>query len=133
MEKFKFGKREMKHVIEGYYKKYEDFDGVFSSSCSLQAVGYGMSEHEDAVIEMKIKGKFNVLGMEVEMSRDVSDEDVFNIFRVVLGDAGYDVNSVTFDKGTTEMCEGYYMNERIVSKPYFRGVIVGVTQKTLVR
>lgn len=133
MKEFKFGKKEMKQVIEGYYKKYEDFDGVFSSNCSLQLVGYGMTEREDAVVSMKIKGKLSVLGMEVEMSRDVSEEDVFNVFRVVLDEAGYTVNSVTFDKGTTEECEGYYANERMVTKPYFKGVTVGVSQKTLVR
>ena len=69
MKDLKFGKSAMKQVIEGYYKKYEDFEGVFSCNCSLESVGYGMCEHQDAVVTMKIKGKMNVAGMDVEMVR----------------------------------------------------------------
>lgn len=133
MSELKFGKKEMKQVIEGYYKKYEDFDGTFTSACSLQLVGYGMMEREDAVVSMKINGVLNVCGMEIEMSRDISEDDLVNVFSVVLGDIGYTVDNVVFDKGTTEVCEGYYMNERMVSKPYFKGVSVKVREKSLVR
>ena len=133
MSELKFGKKEMKQVIEGYYKKYEDFDGTFTSACSLQLVGCGMMEREDAVVSMKINGVLNVCGMEIEMSRDISEDDLVNVFSVVLGDIGYTVDNVVLDKGTTEVCEGYYMNERMVSKPYFKGASVKVREKSLVR
>lgn len=133
MNKFVFGENEMKQLIETYYRKYEDFDGVFNSSCSLGLVGQRNCERYDAIVSMNIKGKFTVSGMEVELIRDVNEEDVFNAFRVVLGDAGYTVSSVTFDKGTANVCEGHYMNERMVAKPYFRGVAVEVKEKVFVR
>lgn len=129
----RFDKNKMKEIVEKYYREYEDFDGVVTAGCSLNLVGYGMAEHEDTVVSIKVKGTMKVLGMEVPMTREVDDEELFNIFRTVLGNEGHTIKSLTVNSGVNESTEGYGMGEHTVKRPYFRGVIVNVKEKNLVR
>lgn len=130
---FKFGKKQMKEVLEQYYSKYEDFDGKVTAGCRLGAVGYGMSEHEDVIYSIKIAGKLHVCGVDVPMLREINDEEVMNAFKTMLGNQGYTVSSITFNAGVNESCEGYGMGEHTVRRPYFNGVVVTVKEKQLVR
>lgn len=129
----KFGKKEMVQVIESYYKKYEDFEGKVTAGCKSGWVGYGMAERQDAVVSIGITGNLSVEGILVPMVREVTYDEVFNIFKTVLGNQGYYVNNVTLDSGVNDVCEGYGMVEHTVKKPCFKGVIVGVTEKKLVK
>lgn len=129
----RFDKNKMKTVMENYYKKYEDFEGNITIGCKMGYVGYGMSEHQDAVVSIKITGTLDVMGEKVPMTRVVDEEEVINVFKTVLGASGYTVSDVSFDSGVKQTCEGYGMAEHTVEKPYFNGVIVNVREKQLVR
>ncbi len=133
MKTLKFGKSEMKQVVEEYYRKHEDFEGTFSCKTQLESVGYGLCESTDAVLHMKIVGKMNIGGIEIPMTLDVAEEDVKNAFRTTLADAGCTVGEINFDVGVSEKTEGYGLGEHTVSSPYFRGVNVSVKEKNLVR
>lgn len=128
-----FDKNKMKDVIENYYREYEDFDGKVTAGCRMDLVGYGMAEHHDAVVSIKIKGTMKVLGMDVPMIREVNEEELFNIFRVMLDKQGHTVSSLSINSGVNESVEGYGLGEQTVKRPYFRGVTVTVKEKNLVR
>ena len=129
----RFNEDSMKKVIEKYYMEYEDFDGKVITECNTGYVGYGMSEREDALVSIKIVGKLDVMGEKISMTRDVSSNDVLDIFKTVLGKSGYTVSDVSLDKGLKQTCEGYGMGERMVSKPYFNGIVVKTSEKQLVK
>lgn len=129
----KFGKRQMKEVLEQYYSNYEDFTGKVTAGCRLDSVGYGMGEHEDVIYSIKITGKLRVCGVDVPMVRELDDDEVLNAFRTILGNQGYTVSSVTFNAGVNEASEGYGMGEHTVKRPYFNGVVVTVKEKQLTR
>lgn len=128
-----FDKNKMRTVMENYYRKYEDFEGVVTVDCKMGSVGYGMSEHQDAVVSVKIAGTLDVMGEKVPMTRNVAQEEVLNVFKTVLGETGYTVTDVSLDSGVKETCEGYGMAEHTVKRPYFNGVVVNVSEKQLVR
>lgn len=129
----RFDKNKMKEIIENYYREYEYFDGKVTAGCSMGLVGYGMGEHEDAVVSIKVSGNLKVLGMDVPMTREVSSDELLNIFKTVLGSQGHTVSSVALNSGVNESCEGYGLGEHTVKRPYFRGVVVNVKEKSLVR
>ncbi len=133
MKTLKFGKSEMKQVVEEYYRKREDFEGAFSCKTQLEPVGYGLCESTDAVLHMKMVGKMNIGGIKIPMTLDVGEEDIRNVFRTMLANAGYTVSSVSFDAGVSQKIEGYGLGEHTVSSPYFRGVNVSIKEKNLVR
>ncbi len=133
MKTLKFGKSEMKQVVEEYYRNHEDFEGAFSCQTELGYAWCGPSGYETAVLHMKMVGKMNIGGIEIPMTLDVAEEDVKNAFRTTLADAGCTVGEVSFDMGVSEKTEGYGLGEHTVSSPYFRGVTVSLQEKNLVR
>lgn len=70
--KLKFGIKDMKQIMEKYYREYKDFDWTFSTKFNLALVVYGMMEREDACVKMKMKDSLNISGMNIAMERDVS-------------------------------------------------------------
>lgn len=128
----KFDKNKMKEVIENYYREYEDFDAKVTAGCRMDLVGYGMSEHQDAVVSIKVTGTMKVLGMDVPMTRDVNETELFNIFRVMLDKQGHTLSSLSINSGVSESVEGYGLGEHTVKRPYFRGVTVTIKDKKLV-
>lgn len=130
---FKFGRGEVAEIIERYYKKYEDFDGKVTIGCEIGSVGYGKNEHDDSIVTIKITGKLNISGIEVPGTKVISDYELDNIFKTVFGNQGHTVDFVTLDSGINESYEGYGMAERIVRKPYFKGVVVSTNEKKFVK
>lgn len=129
----KFDKNKMKEVIESYYREYEDFDAKVTAGCRMDLVGYGMSEHQDAVVSIKVTGTMKVLGMDVPMTRDVNETELFNIFRVMLDKQGHTLSSLSINSGVSESVEGYGLGEHTVKRSYFRGVTVTIKDKKLVK
>ena len=129
----KFDKKIVKSLVEEYYRDYEDFEGTFSSSCSMQSVGYGMCEYEDCVVSMKMSGKVGLLGQKISIDKEISEEEISNIFSTLLSKKGYIVQSVSLVSGVDSSYEGYGMCEELVKRPYFNGVMVNVKQKQLIR
>lgn len=127
----KFNKESVKNLVEQYYKKYEDFDGKFNSSCSVSSVGYGMMETDVCVLSMKMVGTMKLLDQEISMTRELSDEDIKNVFSTLLEEQGYTVKEVSLDSGIKGSYEGFGIYETFVNKPYFNGVVVDVCQKVL--
>ena len=74
-----------------------------------------------------------MLGQEISMSRDISEKEISDVFTTLLGNQGYNVTSVTLDKGCRSGYEGVVMYEHQVERPYFNGVIVQVREKLLIK
>lgn len=127
------GREDMKKLLEKYYKEKEDFEGVITTSCTLGTFGYGMAETEDAKVEVKLNGRLNVMGVVVPMSRTLSEEEVKWVISTILDEAGYEVTSVSYEKGISSTLEGYGPGEHTVNKPYFNGVVARVATKALIK
>lgn len=80
----KFGKKKVEKILEKYYKEYEDFEGKARITCSLETVGCLMKEYEDVVVSVRMTGKLMMLGTKVDMTREIKEKEVSNIFTTVL-------------------------------------------------
>lgn len=129
----KFNRKQVQNIIETYYREYEGLDMKAHISCKMEWVGYGMAEHEDAVVSISANGCCDVLGQTVEIAKKISSQDLTDIFGTVLAKSDYEVLDVTLDSGVKTSYEGYGMTECEVSKPYFGGVIVRTAEKKLVK
>lgn len=129
----RFKKEQIKILLENYYREKEDFNGAITTECSLGSVGYGMSEKEGAVVEIKLTGSLNVLGTEVPMERYLTKKEVEGAFNEILYDAGYEMGNFSYDSGVHTSWEGYGMSEHRVTKPYFNGIVASVKTKSLVK
>ncbi len=124
-------RKDMKKLLEKYYKDKEDFDGVITIRCSLGIVGYGIAETDGAEVEVKLDGYLNVMGIMVPMKRTLSEEEVKGAISSILDDAGYQVTNVSYEKGISSAIEGYGLGEHTVKRPYFNGAVAKVAIKTL--
>lgn len=128
--KIKFGIKEVKNVLEEYYRVNEDFSGKVSVSCQI-GNGFFRNEFYDvAELKASINGKLAICGMEVPMVREITVDEIKTIFRSVIENSGQTVGSVNLDYGIRCETVGYGMGEHTEKIPYFNGVNVVVRNKT---
>lgn len=129
----KFGKEDIKGILENYYRDYEDFDGVVSIGCFI-GTDFGRNEfYEKADLSITATGKLNVFGREVPIVRRITEEEVKGIFRSAIEKEGYTVINVLFDYGLNTSCVGYGRNETSIKEPYFNGINISVRNKIYVK
>ena len=127
--KVKLTKDKVRKLINQYYSEVLDIQGKTIIRVSKDYVGYGMGEHMDCVVEISYIGKTKILGDEVSISIDVTDDELKNIISFYLEKEGYSIKGFDMDKGLDYRTEGYGMGEYKESYPYFRGVNVNINEK----
>lgn len=125
----KLSKIQIQKLLEEYYKEQEDITGKVTISTTKGYCGYGMSEYIDCILDIKIKGKMELLGLEVPVEREISIEDLKSAISYFIEKTGHEVKSIHLDKGMSTKTTGYGMNERNVDTAYFEGVNVTIENK----
>lgn len=120
----KFNRKQVKKILEGYYKLYEDLDGdiiikTYKGTC-------GPYEDECAVVNIKLKSSIQILGEDISTEREITKEDVNKAFKVILKEEGYEVLSVDYDSRIEAKTEGFLMAERTVKTAVFNGINVNM-------
>ncbi|MCI8460852.1 MAG: hypothetical protein HFE81_05595 [Bacilli bacterium] len=126
----KFTKAQMCKVLEKYYQEQEGIKGKVTIKGHACNVGYEMCSYRDVLVDMKIEGEIVLDGMRLPLEKEIPTSDLQAAFTHFLSELNQEVESVSFDKGISYHTEGYYMSERTVEKPYFKGVIVKLKNKT---
>ena len=94
---FRFNEESTKNIVEGYYKKYEDFECSLEIRRSVREI-----KHPSRPIPpiksieplFVLNGVLNVDGKGIEVSVPVSYDDVKGVFKTTLEASGYNVKNV---------------------------------------
>lgn len=127
----KFDKESLKQILKLYYKETENINGEIRISCKKEPVGF--YEIESAVVSIKLVGSKTILGNQIPMERNITEDDVKNALSYVLEQEALDVENIEYNSGLNRTCEGYGMYERTVVKPYFKGIDVTVKENVKVK
>lgn len=124
--KLKFDEESTKRIVEGYYKKYEDFDCELEIKCSVVEVMGIRSIVDDQIAQVSfaLNGKLNVNGVEESVRSEIGHGDVENAFKIMLQDEGYDVKKMEID---------YSWNGVDETSCEFNGVFVNMSTKKKVK
>ena len=123
----RISKQKTKEIIEEYYREQLDFIGKVSFKTDIQYVGY--YEEEEVVVKTIIKGTMKFLGEDVKVEREVSLVEIKNAFLYRLAKENYSCESIELDTGVSQKSVGYGMNENVVEKAYFNGILLNIDEK----
>lgn len=111
---FRFNEESTKNIVEGYYKKYEDFECSLEIRRSVREI-----KHPSRPIPsikcveplFMLNGVLKVDGKNIDVSVPVSYDDVKGVFKTTLEDSGYNVKNVeidyTNDENSTDNSSGF--------------------------
>jgi len=69
-------KNELCKMLEIYYEDQADIKGQASISVTNGLVGYGMTEHNDCILKIKISGKIQIGTSKVKIESSLTKEDL---------------------------------------------------------
>ena len=121
----KFNKKDIVEMVEKYFDETLGIKGKVSITCGRQLVGYGMAEHEDCVVNFKLKGEMFLLDKKRDIELDVSEEVKASI-KYFVEKEGHTYTGYRMLSGMEPKTTGYGMGEQTDYVPYFKGIEVGV-------
>lgn len=124
----KLNKKRVKELLEKYYREEYDCDGKITMSISKGSIDY--FDNLGCIVDTKFTGKMEVLGEVTNFKVVLSIQDIENVIKNIFEKEGYEVSNVSCDYGLDSKSEGYGYYEHVVNYPYFRGVEVGIKNKT---
>ncbi len=80
MTELKFSNKQTRTILENYYKEQQDIVGKVNAKATSGYAGYGMDEHIDCVLEMKMKGVMSIGGIDVPVEQNITLEELNNAF-----------------------------------------------------
>lgn len=100
--KINFNEESTKRIVEGYYKKYEDFDcklEIFSKTIRNSSFGCARFFVPPVITRLNfvLKGILDVNGNAEEVHTTISHEEFLNAFKTSLEEDGYTVENLSFD------------------------------------
>lgn len=129
-----FNEAETKQVVEDYYRRERDFDGELSFSCTIDSYGGRMIHNPLVTLEMVMRGKMNVAGIDKIVEEKVSQEEVINIFSARIEQEGdFSVKSAVVKYGELEEDGTRKWYEQLIPRYGFIGIEVEMSTKKLVR
>lgn len=94
----RFDEKSTKNIVEGYYKKYEDFECSLIIHSNVKEMKHLASRPLPPAkfvdTSFVLKGTLNVDGEDVEVSSIVSHDEIKGVFKTVLENAGYSVKEI---------------------------------------
>lgn len=94
---FRFNEESTKNIVEGYYKKYEDFECSLEIRSSVREIKHPsrpLPPIKSVEPLFVLNGVLNVDGKGIEVSVPVSYDDVKSVFKTTLEASGYNVKNV---------------------------------------
>ena len=104
----RFNEKSTKDVVEGYYKKYEDFDCCMEFCTSVREMKHPTRSLPPVrYVDMSfiLNGILNVDGKSIEVSVPASFDEIKAVFKTTLENTGYDVNDVQIVYNSDESFE----------------------------
>lgn len=101
----RFNEASTKNIVEGYYKKYEDFECSLEICRSVREIKHPsrpLPTVKYLETSFMLNGILNVDGKEVEVSVPISDDDVKAVFKTMLETDGYTVRDVEINCASGE-------------------------------
>ena len=122
-----FNKKETIRLLEEYYEKLEGRKVKVTISAKVTTVGI----YESKGCRTTITGseEMDVAGIKKQVKFPISEEDLSHNLTAILGENGFDVQSVSLDDGISSHIEGFYMGEHTVDRAYCNGVTVRLEKK----
>ena len=91
----------------------------------------GIFEEIGCVTTISVSENVTLLGVETTQSETLSKDEVKVILSELLKEAGYDLNDLNFNDGIRKSTVGYFMDEHIESRAYFKGVTLNISKRGL--
>jgi len=118
--KAKFNKENTIKVLESYYKEVEGSDAKIDITTSVGC--QGLYETKCANVHINLTNSINVGSEKIKSERKLSNDEVSEVFRIVLRNEGYEVSDISYDAGITS---GTYIWDQ-GSYSYFSGITVSM-------
>jgi len=126
-------KNELCKMLEIYYEDQADIKGQASISVTNGLVGYGMTEHNDCILKIKISGKIQIGTSKVKIESSLTKEDLKEAIKYNLQKSDLEVIAITFDEGTLTETVGYRMCEKNLDYAYFHDANVTVKKNNYIK
>lgn len=118
--KTKFTEENTKKILESYYKEVEGSDAKINITASI---GYqGLYETKCANVHINLTNDINIGNQMIKTERELSKDEVSEVFGIVLKNEGYEVSDISYDAGITS---GTYIWDQ-GSYAYFSGITVSM-------
>ena len=123
--KLKLKEEQAKKIIEAYYEKYHQLEGIVVFEPSVRYAG---PKHEEcSYISTKIISTLSILGEELSMERKLTEEEEQEAITVMLKEEGYQVSSIFHNNDfELDVVEEKKENERIKNLKYYEGMLLVV-------
>lgn len=118
----RFDEKSTKSIVEGYYKKYEDFECSLEIRSDVKETKHpsrSLPPVKFADISFVLNGTLSVDGNNIAVSVPVSFEEIKGVFRTTLETNGYNVKDIEIN----------YISDLAVSESGFRYVDVEISSK----
>ena len=120
MIKLEFNKSEIINLVELYYRKEEGREVKVSINSRKECVG--RYEEDGCVTTISVKEEFDILGMKKNFVTTISQDELKDIFNLLLEKEGYEIVSLMYNDGLHTEWSGYGMYEYQTKKAYFNGI-----------
>lgn len=112
----KFDVESIERIVEDYYKKYEDFVGKLSIRPHRISsyIGKSIVPVESVKNVFTMVGKMVIGGEEIEVKVPIEAKELETAFKVMLDDAGYYAEDLSFDYNSDNKFVGVSIN--VISK-----------------
>lgn len=97
-----FNEQATKHIVESYYRKYEDFVVELGIKCNVRQlgpVGRSLVPIEVTTLSFELDWELEVGNGKERVKTFIEHDDVENAFKIMLGEKGYVVKGISFDCG----------------------------------
>lgn len=123
--KLRLKEEHAKKIIEAYYMKYRQLEGSVVFKQSKRFIG---PKHEEcSYISTKLISHLSMLGEELLVEREITEEEVKEAIRVMLKEEGYEVSSIFHNNGfELDVAEEKIRNGQIKNLKCYEGMLIVV-------
>ena len=114
---------DLKELLSEYYYKRDQIDSKVVFNTTLER---DMYNEEIERTEVKLKRKINLLGKDRVVDTVITENELKDTLKIILEEAGYILDNLTFDSGINYVTEGYGFGEQTIARPYFKGAIINI-------
>lgn len=95
----KFTKENTIKILESYYKEVEGSDAKIDITTSIGC--QGLYEEKCANVHINLTNSINIGSQKIKSERKLSNDEVREVFSIVLRNEGYEVSNISYDAGIT--------------------------------
>lgn len=122
-----FNKQETIKLIEEYYRRLEGKE--VKASITAKEACFGLYESKGCQTTVTVTESMEIAGIRKDVKTELGKEDLLTKLRALFSLYEFDLKGFDYEDGLSSRCEGFGMDEHVVSKPYFNGITVRVEKQ----